>query len=42
MHFDELLYTNICHAEITPIDLDDFCRAIEKVITHITPLKEPA
>jgi hypothetical protein len=41
MHFDELLYTNICHAEITPGDIDDFCRAIKKVMAQIDELRTP-
>jgi dTDP-4-amino-4,6-dideoxygalactose transaminase len=31
MHFEEVLLTNICHANITQRDLDDFVAAFEKV-----------
>jgi perosamine synthetase len=38
MHFDELLITDICHADITQTDLDDFVAAIEKVLQHRSEL----
>lgn len=33
MHYQELLYTNICHAEIRQGDLEDFVTAFDKVLT---------
>jgi dTDP-4-amino-4,6-dideoxygalactose transaminase len=38
MHFDELLYTNICHADIGQTDLDDFVGAIRKVADQLATL----
>jgi perosamine synthetase len=32
MHYQELAFTNICHANITRQDLDDFANAITKVL----------
>ena len=34
MHFEELVYTNCIHANITRTDLDDFCEAIRKVYEY--------
>ena len=31
MHYDELMFTNICHASITRADLSDFVGAVRKV-----------
>jgi dTDP-4-amino-4,6-dideoxygalactose transaminase len=42
MHFDELLYTNICHADIVRADLDDFVAAFEKVLGHARELRADA
>jgi dTDP-4-amino-4,6-dideoxygalactose transaminase len=39
MHFEELLYTNICHADITRADLDDFVAAFQKVLDHAAELR---
>ena len=35
MHYDELIYTDICHASITGRDLDDFIRAFQKVSDYL-------
>jgi dTDP-4-amino-4,6-dideoxygalactose transaminase len=42
MHSEELLYTNICHANITRADLDDFVAAFEKVLAHASELRADA
>jgi len=42
MHFDELLYSNICHANIARADLDDFVAAFEKVLSHAAELRAAA
>jgi dTDP-4-amino-4,6-dideoxygalactose transaminase len=42
MSFEELLYTNICHANITRADLDDFVTAVEKVLAHADELRADA
>ena len=34
MYFEELLYTDICHADITRKDLDDFVEAVAKVLSR--------
>jgi hypothetical protein len=34
MYSEELMLTNICHAEITRRDLDDALAAIHKVVEH--------
>ena len=34
MHFEELVYTNCIHVNITRTDLDDFCEAIRKVYEY--------
>jgi hypothetical protein len=34
MHYHEVLLTDVCHADITRRDLDDFADAFEKVVTH--------
>jgi perosamine synthetase len=39
MHFDELMLTNICHADITRRDLDDFVAAFHKVASNLDALK---
>jgi hypothetical protein len=39
MHFDELMYTDICHHETTKEDIDDFADAVYKVIENIDELK---
>ena len=38
MYYDEIMTTNICHANITRDDLDDFLIAIKKVFDHIGEL----
>ena len=38
MHFEELMYTNICHANITRQDLDDFIAGFEKVVNNVTSI----
>lgn len=40
MHFDTVLTTDICHAGILQVDLDDFANAIDKVLAHRLELKE--
>ena len=42
MHFHELLYTNICHANIARSDLADFVAAFEKVLAHLDELRDDA
>ncbi len=39
MHYDELLYTNICHADITKDDLSTFLQAFHKVFDHMEELR---
>jgi len=39
MYYKELMYTNICHANITNNDLDDVIHAFEKIIDNIQELK---
>lgn len=39
MHYDEIMTTNVCHANISREDLDDFLDAIHKVFNHIEELK---
>jgi len=34
MHYEEVIYTNVCHAGITRMDLDDIVRAFHKVYDH--------
>jgi len=34
MHYDELLTTPICHFPLEKNDIDDFIKAIEKVLEH--------
>jgi hypothetical protein len=34
MYGEELMLTNICHADITPRDLEDTITAIHKVLEH--------
>jgi perosamine synthetase len=38
MHFEELIVTDICHANIAQEDLDDFANAITKVFEHLKEL----
>jgi dTDP-4-amino-4,6-dideoxygalactose transaminase len=38
MYYEELMYTNICHANITRQDLDDFIAGFEKVAENITSI----
>lgn len=40
MHFEELLYTNICHAQIRQQDLEDFVIAFEKILEYADELRE--
>jgi dTDP-4-amino-4,6-dideoxygalactose transaminase len=42
MHFQELMFTNICHANITRGDLDDFAAAFEKVLANLDELQDDA
>lgn len=39
MHYEEVLLTNICHADITERDLDDFAQAFEKVSANLDELR---
>jgi perosamine synthetase len=39
MHYNEVMTTNICHANITRGDLDDILDAFEKVFSNLTDLK---
>lgn len=39
MHFEELLYTDICHANITRRDLDDTVAGFHKVMEHLEELR---
>ena len=39
MHFSEIMTTNICHANTTQEELDNFIEAFEKVFSHIEELK---
>jgi dTDP-4-amino-4,6-dideoxygalactose transaminase len=34
MHFEELIYTNVCHADATPSDMDDVFEAFAKVLDN--------
>ena len=38
MYFEELMLTNVCHADITPGDLDDVVTGIHKVLEHAREL----
>ena len=40
MYYDEVMTTNVCHANITRGDLDDFLEAFEKVFNNIEELKQ--
>lgn len=42
MHFESLLTTDLCHADIAQSDLDDFVAGIRKVIDHRHKLMEAA
>jgi perosamine synthetase len=39
MHFEELMYTNICHANIGQKDLEDTVTAFEKVLDNLHELR---
>lgn len=39
MHFDELVYTSLCHAGMQQADLEDVANAIKKVIAHAAELQ---
>jgi hypothetical protein len=38
MYYDELMLTNICHADISRRDLEDALTAIQKVLEHAREL----
>jgi len=38
MYYNELMYTNICHANITQRDLDDVITGFEKVLENVTSI----
>jgi hypothetical protein len=40
MHFEELMYTNICHANVGAEDVDDFIQAFQKVWEHLDELRD--
>lgn len=40
MHANELLYTNVCHANVTQADLDDWLAAVEKVMSQRATLTQ--
>lgn len=40
MYYKELMYTNVCHANVTNSDLDDIIHAFEKIERNIEKLKE--
>jgi hypothetical protein len=39
MHFQEVLTTNICRADLTIEAASDFVRAVEKVVSHRTAVR---
>lgn len=39
MHYEEVIFTNVCHANTTRADLDDFVRAFDKVYGNLGALK---
>jgi perosamine synthetase len=39
MHFEELIYTNVCHASISEGDIDDVARAFVKVTNQLGELE---
>jgi dTDP-4-amino-4,6-dideoxygalactose transaminase len=39
MHFQELMFTNVCHAGIQEQDLDDFVAGFHKVYEHLDDLR---
>lgn len=39
MYYNELMYTNICHANISVDDLNDFLSAFEKILNNIEELQ---
>jgi perosamine synthetase len=40
MYFQELMFTNVCHAGIREADLDDFVNAFYKLWDNLTELKD--
>ncbi|MEO6054542.1 MAG: DegT/DnrJ/EryC1/StrS family aminotransferase [Chthoniobacterales bacterium] len=38
MHFDEVIYGDYCHANLTDDDLNDICKAYEKVFANLESL----
>jgi dTDP-4-amino-4,6-dideoxygalactose transaminase len=40
MYFKELMFTNVCHANIHQSDLEDVVKAFEKVFNNLNDLKE--
>jgi dTDP-4-amino-4,6-dideoxygalactose transaminase len=38
MYYKELMYTNICHANVTNCDLEDIIRAFEKIMSNLKDL----
>ena len=39
MHYQEVIYTNVCHAGVTQADLDDVAAAFEKIYENLDALK---
>jgi hypothetical protein len=40
MHFQELVLTNICRADLGEEDALEFVRAVEKVVEHRTAIRD--
>lgn len=40
MHFDELVFTSLCHAGMQKADLDDVASALKKVLAHANELQD--
>lgn len=40
MYYQELMYTNLCHANVTNADLDDIIHAFEKIFTNLKEIKK--
>lgn len=38
MHFAEVIFTNICHADTGPQEIEDFAAAVKKVLEHAAEL----
>lgn len=39
MHFEELMYTDVCHAGVTPEDLEDVVNAFHKILGNLDEFK---